>query len=695
MSPSKHPLAPLLAPRSMALVGASPRPGSYGRGMIEAATSCGYEGAIHLVNPRYEEIDGAPCYPSLAELPEPPEHAVLMLANERVEAAVEAAIAAGARAVTLFASCYLEGDRDPPLLERLRARTREAGLRMCGGNGMGFYNRVHKVRCAMVDAPREEPGPVALITQSGSIFSALSNNDGRLAYNLTISPGQEIATSAAEFMDFALELPSTRVVALFLETIRNPAAFAAAAEKAAARDVPIVAIKVARTEQSAKFAVSHSGAIAGDDAAYDAFFERYGVLRCGDVDELFATCQLLSQPWRVGPGGMAAVTDSGGERELLVDQAEDAGVRFAAISARTRERLEERLEYGLAPENPLDAWGTGKDYGSIFSDCMAALLDDSDTALGVWVTDLRDGDRYRGPFVEAAPGIAASHDTPLVFATCFGSGLDGDVARELGAADIPVLEGMRPTLAAIRRAFDYRDGRERKAMRPPAPPGAAVLDHWRARLGAGEPLDEATGYALLRDFGVPALEAQVVESADDAVDAARNFGFPVALKTAMPGIAHKSDAGGVALDLADALAVERTYADFAARLGPRALVTPMAGAGTELVFGKVTDAQFGPLVLIGMGGIFVEALRDVRFAVPPIDADCARRMIDALKGRALLDGARGRPAADIESIADAFARFSVLASTLDAQLAEVDVNPVIAGREGVTAVDALFVERRG
>jgi len=695
MSPSKHPLAPLLAPHSMTLVGASPRPGSYGRGMIEAATSCGFEGALHLVNPRYDEIDGAPCYPSLAELPEPPEHVVLMLANERVEAAVDAAIAAGARAVTLFASCYLEGDGDPPLLERLKARTREAGLRMCGGNGMGFYNRVHKVRCAMVDAPREEPGSVALITQSGSIFSALSNNDGRLAYNLTVSPGQEIATTAAEFLDFALELPSTRVVALFLETIRNPAAFAAAAEKAAARDIPIAAIKVARTEQSAKFAVSHSGAIAGDDAAYDAFFERYGVLRCGDVDELFATCQLLSQPWRAGPGGVAAITDSGGERELLVDQADDAGVRFAAISARTRERLEDRLEYGLAPENPLDAWGTGKDYDVIFSDCMAALLDDPDTALGVWVTDLRDRDAYRGPFVEAAPGIAAGHDTPLVFATCFDSGLDSDVTRELGAANVPVLEGMRPALAAIRRAFDYRDARERKAMRPPAPPGAAQVDHWRSCLGAGEPLDEATGYALLRDFGVPAPAAQVVESAADAVAAARSFGFPVALKTAMPGIAHKSDAGGVALGLADARAVERTYADLAARLGPRALVTPMAGAGTEMVFGKVTDAQFGPLVLVGMGGIFVETLRDVRFAVPPIDADHARRMIDALKGRALLDGVRGRPAADVEALADAFARFSVLASTLDAQLAEADVNPVIAGPEGVTAVDALFVARRG
>jgi acyl-CoA synthetase (NDP forming) len=693
MSALTHPLAPLLAPRSLALVGASPRPGSNGHGMIVAARSCGFEGALYLVNPRYDEIEGEPCYPSLDALPETPEHASIMLANERVEAAIDAAIAAGAKAATIFASCYLESDTSPRLLERLKHKAREAGLKICGGNGMGFYNRVHKVRCVMDDEPREEPGPVALISHSGSIFSALSNNDGRLRFNLTVSPGQEIATSAAEYMDFALELPSTRVIGLFLETIRDPEGFIAAAEKAAARDIPIVAIKVARTEQSARFAVSHSGAIAGDDSAYDAVFERYGVLRCDDVDAFFATCQLLSQPWRVGPGGIAAITDSGGERELLVDCADAAGVRFARIDARTRRRLEERLEYGLQPENPLDAWGTGRDYGGIFRDCMGALLDDPDTALGVWVTDLRDDDAFREPFIEDVPGLVAERDTPLIFATCFNSGLDSGTTRELAQSDIAVLEGMGASLAAIRHVFAFRDARERKPPQPPAPPDAKIVARWRERLETGTPLDEAEGYALLRDFGVPAPQAAIVEDAGAARAAAAELGFPVVLKTAMPGIAHKSDVGGVALDLADASAVESAYAALAARLGPRVLVTPMAEAGVEMVFGKVTDAQFGPLVMLGVGGVFVETLRDVRFAVPPVDASWARRMIDGLQARALLDGARGRPAADIDALAQAFARFSVLAVSLDAQLAELDVNPIIAGPRGATAVDVLAVSR--
>jgi acyl-CoA synthetase (NDP forming) len=693
MSPYNHPLATLLAPRSLALVGASPRPGSYGHGMIAAAKSCGYEGALYHVNPRYDAIDGEPCYASLKDLPEAPQHVVLMLANERLEAALDEAIVAGAKAVTLFASCYLEGDCEPPLLERLKHKAREAGLLTCGGNGMGFYNREHKVRCAMVDGPVEAPGPVTLITQSGSIFSALSNNDGRLRFNLTVSPGQEIATTAAEFVDFALELPTTRVVGLFLETIRNPASFAAAAEKAAARDIPIVAIKAARTEQSVKFAASHSGAIAGDDSAYDAFFDRYGVLRCEDVDEFFATCQLLSQPWRVGPGGIAALTDSGGEREHLVDHADALAVRFAEISDRTREQLEAQLEYGLAPENPLDAWGTGKNYGPIFCNSMTALLDDPDTALGIWLTDLRDNDLFRGPFVEGAPEVAAKSDKPLIFATCFSSGRDTGVTHELSEAGIPVLEGVRPTLTAVRHAFAYRDQRERKPMRPPAPPAQALLERWRERLGSADPLDEVEGYALLRDFGIPTPSAQLVEEEHAALTAARALGYPVVLKTAAAGIAHKSDVGGVALQLGDETAVRAAYADLAQRLGPRVLIAPMAKPGVEMVFGMVTDAQFGPLVMIGLGGVFIEAIRDVRFALPPIDADRAHRLIDRLQGRRILDGARGRAPADLDSLAETFARFSVLAAELESQLTEVDVNPIIAQPDGTIAVDALIIGR--
>jgi acyl-CoA synthetase (NDP forming) len=688
-----HRLDPLLRPRSLALVGASPKPGTYGQGMIRACLDAGFEGEVFLVNPNYDEIEGRPCYRSLGDLPRPVEHTVLMVANARLEQVLTEAIEVGARAATIFASGYLDDGRTPPLWRRLQSLARAAGLVVCGGNGSGFYNRESKARCHMWGGAPEDPGPVTLISQSGSVWSAMVNNDGRLRFNLSVASGQEITTDAAAYMDYALDMATTRAIGLFIETVRVPEAFIAALGKAAERDVPVVVVKVARTEASKRFAMSHSGAIVGDDAAYDAVFERYGALRVADLDELMATLQLLSTTRRTGPGGLVAITDSGGEREQLVDLASEQDVGFAEIEGPTTARLSERLEFGLEAENPLDAWGTGRDHGAIFHDCMAALMADPAAAAGLWIADLRDGTPHHQSYVAAAEGIAAANAKPLAFATCFSGGANSGFAERLRRAEVPLLEGLRPALVALRRAFAYRDFRARPASRPPAAPGPEVVARWRARLAAGTALDEAEGLALIADFGVPASRTQVAESAREAVEAARAAGFPVALKTAAPGLSHKSDVGGVRLGLGDEAAVVEAYEAVSRRLGPRVVVAPMAESGVELVFGIVTDVQFGPLVMIGAGGVLVESLRDACVAVPPVDAPSARALLDRLSVRPLLCGARGRPAVDVGAICEAFARFSRIAAALGGEIAELDVNPVIAGPNGVTAVDALVVPR--
>ena len=287
---------------------------------------------------------------------------------------------------------------------------------------------------------------------------------------------------------------------------------------------------------------------------------------------------------------------------------------------------------------------------------------------------------------------AAAHSTkPVILVTNHkGSAVDPSEVT-LVRRGIPVLDGVAPALRAIRHAFAYRDGRERTDDAPPVPPEADLVDRWRVRLGDGEPLDEATALALIGDFGVPTVPATVAEDAGAAVAAAETLGYPVALKTAMPGLAHKSDAGGVALGLADSDAVRAAHADMAARLGSRVVIHPMATKGVEMVLGMVRDAQFGPLVMVGAGGILVESLKDTRFALPPFGADYARRLIDGLMARPLLDGLRGAPAADVDALAEALARFSVLAVTLGDAIAEIDVNPFIAGPAGPLAADALIV----
>ncbi len=689
-----HNLAPLLAPRSVALVGASPREGTVGNWMLDCFVSGGFGGEYYLVNPRYEEIDGRACHASVSELPGPLDMAVLNVASSRIEALFEEALAAGVRAFVLFDYCILEEDIDPPLLARMRRRAAEAGVPVCGGNGMGYYNLDLGTHVSFYNASRLVPGHIALIAHSGSVFTVLVHNDPRYRYNLVVSAGQEIGTTVDEYLDYALDMPTTRVVALFIETVRNPAGFIAALEKARARDIPVVVTKVGRTEESARLAFTHSGAIAGDDAAYDAILDRYGAIRARTIDEMMATALLLSQPHRAGPGGLGAVTDSGGLREHMIDVADEVGVPFARISAETAARLEAALPLGLEPVNPLDAAGPLRpDFSEIFANTLRIIMDDPDVAMGAFEFDANDAYVYNSSFVALAKSMPSYTDKPFFMLNTFSGARNPELAAEMGEAGVPLINGLELALRAVGHAFAHRDSRARPPLCPPASPGPEVVAKWRERLAATGTLTEADGLALLAEFGVPATAARPASDREGVLAAAEALGYPVALKTAAPDIHHKSDADGVRLAIPNSGALGAAYDDLAARLGPHVTVEAMAGTGVELAFGLVNDPQFGPLVMIGAGGTLIEVLRDRVPALPPFDTAEARRLIDRLAIRPVLDGVRGAPAADLDALAEALARFSVLATELGGAIAEMDVNPVIAGPEGCIAVDALVVGR--
>ena len=686
-----HRLSPLLTPRSIALVGASPKYETVGNGMIRGVREGKFGGRLYLVNPNYNEIDGLPCCPSLAALPETVDHVVIGVANARIEAQLAEAIRHGARAATIFGSCYLPGDSDPPLTKRLAAMARAAGLQICGGNGMGFYNLEHGLRvCGFPPPAFLAHGSIALISHSGSAFSGLCHTDRRFRFSLAVSAGQELTTTVADYLDFALEMPSTRVVGLFLETVRDPAGFVAALEKARQRDIPIVVLKVGRTAESAALALSHSGALAGNHAAYQALFDRYGVIEVEDLDG-FANCLLLfSQPRRAGKGGLATIHDSGGLRELAIDLAADRGVPYARIDDATRQRLAARLEYGLEPTNPLDAWGTGHDYENIFTDCLQALVDNPDTAVAILCAESRSGFSLHESYGRIVQAVAARTEKPVLMSNNLATVGNDDLAVRCTHMGTPVLVGLASMMTAVRGAFDYRDYRARPSIAPSFAPVRAKA-RWIARLQPGGALDEAESLTLFADYGVPVLPHRIVESAAAAEAAARDLGFPAVLKTAMPGILHKSDVGGVKLNLSDVAAVRAAYDDLARRLGPRTLVMPMAGKGIELALGALDDPHFGPIVMVGAGGVLIEIMADRRFALPPFDTATARRLLDSLKARPLFDGQRGLPAVDIDAVSEALARFSVLAADLAGLFAEIDVNPVVCGPRGCVALDALVV----
>ena len=384
-----HRLDPLLRPQSIAVLGATEREGTVGRHTIENLLKGGYEGGLYAVNPGRKSVLGVPCYPSLATLPEPVEHVIFAIADTRVEAAIDDVVAHGARAATIMSSLVIEGDTDPPLRDRVLAKIRKSGLVVCGANGMGFYNFADGIwGCGFRTRMHRRGGNVAYISHSGSGMCGIVDSEERIDFNLVVSTGQELAVSMDEYLDYALDMPGTRAVGLFMETARNPDGLVRAFDKARRRGIPIVALKVGRTELSARLTVSHSGAIAGRDAVYDAIFDRYGVHRARDMDELATTLIMFAQPHPVGAGGLVSIHDSGGERQLLIDLAHDAGVPLTQLSPASTAKLESLLDPGLPAVNPLDAWSTGgPDYHHTMEQCFSTLMSDPEAAIGAVVHD--------------------------------------------------------------------------------------------------------------------------------------------------------------------------------------------------------------------------------------------------------------------------------------------------------------------
>jgi acyl-CoA synthetase (NDP forming) len=691
----KHRLDPLMNPRSVAYVGASETPGSPGCRLIQVAQSYDYAGTIYPINPKYETVQGIPCYGSLGELPEAPDLAILGVSSVRLEAQLEAAIEAGARAAVIFDTCYLPNDPDRKLLKRLRELARDADMAVCGGNGMGVINGVAGFHSTFADVKSNlsPDGNATYIAHSGSTFTEVGLYNPRVNFNTIVSAGQEIGVTMDEYMDYALEVNDTKLLCLFCEMVREPEAFMAALDKAASRGVPVIACKVGRSEKAAAFAQTHSGALVGNDAAYQAVFDHYGVTRVDSLDEMINTVALMSSERKPGPGGLSLVIDSGGERELVVDVADDVGVRFAEINDTTANKLEERLFHALDPVNPLDAWGDGSgDWTEDLTHFIVSLAEDPDTSISAMSGELSFNDGLESEYGKPVANAFERTDKPVIVLANISTAPFEGMAQALVKKGIPVLDGTLTGLKAIRHAFERRD---RLALPPrlPAPEcDPQVVARWRARLAEGSALDEADGYDLLRDFGVPAPEYRIAEDEAATLAGAEALGYPVVLKTAMPGIAHKSDVGGVVLNIRDAAGLAEAYRDLASRLGPRVLVTPMLKIdGVEMVMGMVSDPSFGPIVMLGAGGVFVEIMKDVRAILPPFGPDVARREIEKLKIRPLLDGARGRPAVDIDALADVLSRFSALVCALRDSVKEIDVNPLIAGPDGCVAVDALVV----
>jgi acyl-CoA synthetase (NDP forming) len=379
---------------------------------------------------------------------------------------------------------------------------------------------------------------------------------------------------------------------------------------------------------------------------------------------------------------------------MFVDLASDVGVPFATMSDASLARIDAVLDPGWEAANPLDAWGTGIEADEVFHESFRAMAEDPAVSALAFVVDMTtQGEPYEEGYLQIALDASAGTDKPFCVLSNLHSAIARDEVQRLRDARIPILEGTESGLLALKHLLADAERRARPADPPPGSVSGDVRSRWRTRLADPAPIGEREGLTLLADYGVPVVPTHPVTDADAAASAADALGYPVVVKTAAPGIAHKSDAGGVALGLTEAEAVRAAYEDMADRLGPEAVVAPMAPPGVEVALGIVRDPMFGPLVLVAAGGILVEVLKDRRLGLPPLDPAAARRLIDGLRVRPVLDGVRGAPPADVEALSQAVSRLSVLAADLGDLLDALDVNPLIVSQTGCVAVDALVVAR--
>lgn len=672
----------MLGARSIAVVGASARPDSFGaRMVIEAKRG---SARVHLVNPGYRNIGDMSCAPTLDALDETPDLVLLGVPDGAVLSALESAAAVGASSAVLFGSAHGAG-----LRERITTLARDAGIAVCGAGCMGFVNNALGVRALGYLEPDPLPaGGVSLVTHSGSAFSTLLRSKRGFGFRLAVSSGQELVTDTADYVEYALTDPGTDVIALLLETPRSVPRLAAALHRAAEAAIPVVMLTVGGSPRGRAMVAAHSGALAGDAEGWGAFCTATGAVRVCDLAEFTDTIELFSsrRRSRVAPGpgtGIATVHDSGAERALCADVAHALGVPFAELDGRTMAAIAELLDDGLAAANPLDVWGTGADTRAMFGACLRLMAADPAVAVTALAVDLvteYDGDTA---YTDAVVDTARHTEAPLAVLASVASALDPTMAARLRTAGVPVLEGYRSGLGALRHLAEWPQ---------PLPVADAPIDpqrqrRWRARLAAGA----VPAFDLLADYGIPVVTARAAENLDGALEAAAAVGYPVALKTAAG--AHKTEVGGVVLGLADEEALRRAYPAMACALGPSVTVAAMAESGIEVSVGFVRDPSFGPLVVVAAGGVMIELLADRAVALPPLSPCAARRLVASLRIGRLLDGWRGAPAADTAALVDVVVKFSHLAAELGEVLDAVEANPVIVGPAGAVAVDVLVIGR--
>jgi acyl-CoA synthetase (NDP forming) len=733
--PASIDLRPLFAPRSIAVVGASPR-GWVGTTVRDNLRLMGSTTRCHFVNPKYTEVVGSPCFPSLASLPEVPDTVILAVNPLRAARFTQEAADAGVPALMIPGGGVVEGGEAAAQMQRDVAEIAiRHGMALLGPNCMGMVDWTTNSTNFIGDVnPWMPRGHVAALTQSGSVADAFIHSPGtRIGYSRIVSVGSEVVLDLCDYLAYCLDDPETHAVMLFVEGFKRPERFLALADRALEIGKPILAVKVGRSRQAQAAAVAHSGSLAGEDRATEAALEATGVIRCDDLDELMEQAELIAgigrlgrapgrsgRP-RVGLGRTGVVTVSTGEASLVADLAERTGLDLPPIPTSAREAILRDLPTMGYIGNPLDPWGAA-DPPIAYRACFAAMAASGayDVLAVVHDSPFRDLPsevQVARDVSEALIEVTADDPDLLpVYVSLTAGDVSEETKRTLDAAGgMPMLRGAVEACLAISRMATWERRHQARLIDGPRRAGWPALATDRvswaaddtpdplareAAAGRARALPERESLERLAAVGIPVTAFRAVPADEEQVLAAwRDLGGgPVVLKLDAMDLAHKTEAGGVCLDLRDEASIRAAVISLraaASRAGVALrglLVEPMAQGGVELIVGGRRDAVFGPVVLVGLGGILAEVMDDVAVMLAPVGEQEVRRRLDGLRGAPILHGVRGRPGVDLGALAGLVAAVARELAA-DPAILEIDLNPVVAGASGVgvVAVDALVV----
>jgi len=696
----------LFNPRSIALIGATDKSrwswSTFGNLQLH-----GFPGPVYLVNPRGVPVHGQPSYPSIADLPDGVDLAFVMVPTSAVLSVLADIADRGIPSVVLLTSGFAEVGAEGAELERQVVElARRRSLTILGPNGNGFINAAATI--TPYGLPIDNPllrGPVGVVLQSGALASSVLTfaQSRNVGISLLVSMGNESMMSMTDVMRYLIDDDATRCIALFIESVRRPDEFLALAREALIKGKPIVAIKVGRSQTGARVAKAHTGSLVGDDAVVDAVFRRCGIIRVDCLEDLIITSGLLAASGPLPGSRFGFITASGGASEIIADRAEDEGIEIPEFAAETVERLRQVVPPFAATQNPVDVTGYILINRDLMRNALTAVHDDPSLDALVLVSDLPrtpppdpaiiiDNFRQSGEVLRHTAKPVIVMGNTLTDITSFGR----DVASQTGYPG--VLGGIHHGLTALGRAVRWSSWHRAAlaAAVPAPPPGPQPQPELALQAEPGSVWSEHRAARFLAAHGIPVVPSVLVTSPDQAAAEAEALGYPVVVKLAADGIEHKSDIGGVRVGLTNAGEVATAYADVVSagrQAGADvqgALLQPQRTGGIELLVGIVTDPVWGQVLAVGLGGIWVEILRDTALSVLPVDRTQVLNSLRNLRGARLFDGPRGTEKADLDAVADAIASLADLAQQLGDRLEALEINPLLVKGSQVEALDALI-----